>query len=230
MPFAKTNDGHEIYYEQHGTSGPLLVLVSGYFGITNNWQPLISKLKSDHQLIAFDNRGYGRSSKPESPAAYSIPRHAEDLGAVLKSANVNSKVILVTHSMGGNIASAFTLSNPDLVSGIISSGVYYDGKSLRDVGITADMLVSNAELPSRAVDFYVKMGLDPSFAIEAAHWPAYARRNNALALLEYEIGDGYAKIKVPALMVQGAEAYARRNNAPLMVCLLYTSDAADEMD
>ncbi len=41
MPFANTDDDQEIYYEVHGTSGPLLVCISGYFGISDLWKPLI---------------------------------------------------------------------------------------------------------------------------------------------------------------------------------------------
>ncbi|GFF75041.1 hypothetical protein IFM47457_11012 [Aspergillus lentulus] len=94
MAFATTNDAREIYYEVHGTTGPILVLVSGYMGIANLWQPLIARLSAKYRCIAYDLRGYGRSSKPESPETYNIPQHAADLDAVLKAARINEPVVL----------------------------------------------------------------------------------------------------------------------------------------
>ncbi|KAJ5589563.1 alpha/beta fold family hydrolase [Penicillium hordei] len=205
MPFTTTSDKQEIYYEKTGSSGPVLVLVSGYMGIADIWQPLINKLQLQYQCIAYDSRGFGRSSKPELALAYSIERHAEDLHAVLESLNLNSKVILVTHSMGTNIASAFFLSNPDRVSGIISSAAYFDGKSIGNQGLGAEHLAISVDVPSACVEFYTNMGLDHRFAIEAAKWPGYTRRNNALALFAYDIGNRYSEITVPCLIIQGAE-------------------------
>jgi pimeloyl-ACP methyl ester carboxylesterase len=61
------------------------------------------------------------------------------------------------------------------------------------------------------------MGLDQTIAIEAAKWPAHGRRNNASCLLSFDIGDGYASITVPSLIIQGekdaaspVEAYDKR--------------------
>jgi pimeloyl-ACP methyl ester carboxylesterase len=205
MPFATTNDGQEIYHEDHGSNGPVLVMVSGYMGIANIWQPLIDKLKPNYRCIAYDNRGFGRSSKPESPDVYSIPRHAGDLAAVLDHLKVDSNVILVTHSTGGNIASAFYLCHPGRVSGIVSSGTYFDGKSLIELGVTGEHLTAGFDLPSTRISFFVSIGLDHSLAIEAAKWPVYAIKNNARAILNYEAGNTYSEITVPCLIIQGAE-------------------------
>ncbi|KAB8076286.1 putative alpha/beta fold family hydrolase [Aspergillus leporis] len=202
MAFAKTNDGQEIYYEVYGSTGPILVLVSGYMGIANIWQPLIARLASKYRCIAYDSRGYGRSSKPESPGSYNVPQHATDLEAVVQAAKINEPFVLVTHSMGGNIASAFYLANPTKVSQIIYTGTYYDGKAMRPI-LPYDALASGVDEPSKCVEFYTNMGLDRGIAIEAAKWPAHGRRNNAKCLLSFDIGDGYASITVPTLIIQG---------------------------
>ncbi|OJJ85097.1 alpha/beta fold hydrolase [Aspergillus glaucus CBS 516.65] len=168
MSFALTDDGHEIYYEVHGTTGPTLVL-------------------------------------PESPEAYSVPRHAAELDAIIKAlgSQINECLILVTHSMGSNIATAYYHSNPHNVAGIVYTGTYFDGKLIENF-LPYDALTSGIESPSKCVEFYASMGLDETIALEAAKWPPCARRNNARALLSFEIGDMYLTANVPGLIIQGA--------------------------
>ncbi|PYH84573.1 putative alpha/beta fold family hydrolase [Aspergillus uvarum CBS 121591] len=208
MPFATAPDQQEIYYETHGpaTSPTTLVFVSGYFGITAIWQPLITRLSSKgYRCIAHDSRGYGRSAKPTAESAYSIPRHAEDVHAVLAAADIptTTKVVLVTHSMGGNIGAAYYLAHPERVAGLIQTGTYYDGSRIQAT-LSYEALTAGVETPSKCVEFFTNMGLDEATALEAAKWPAYCRRYIAKALLGWEIGGRYADLKIPGLVVQGA--------------------------
>ncbi|KAJ5534987.1 hypothetical protein N7527_001241 [Penicillium freii] len=207
MPFITTDDGQEIYFRAQGTSRPILVFVSGYFGIDNIWQPLIASLSSQYHCISYDSRGYGRSSKPASPDRYSIPRHASDLRAVLNACNANDRVVLVTHSMGCNIASAYYLAHPDHVAAIIYSAGYSDGKHLAQF-LPLEVFTAGIESPRQCAAFYENMGLEEATALEASKWPAHARRNNAKALLAFDMGDRYAQIKVPGVIVIGEKDIA----------------------
>ncbi|KOS44938.1 hypothetical protein ACN38_g4132 [Penicillium nordicum] len=208
MCFTTTDDGQEIYFRTQGDTGAILVFVSGYFGVDNIWQPLIANLSSQYRCISYDNRGYGRSSKPTSPESYSVPRHAADLHAVLKACNVADRVVLVTHSMGCNIAADFSLAHPDLVAGIVYSAGYYDGENIQKF-LSLELLSFGVETPSQCVAFYTSMGLDEATALEAAKWPAHGRRNNAKALMSFTMdSDRYSRIKVPALALVGEKDVA----------------------
>ncbi|KAJ5944050.1 hypothetical protein N7516_004218 [Penicillium verrucosum] len=208
MCFTTTDDGQEIYFRTQGDTGTILVFVSGYFGVDNIWQPLIANLSSQYRCISYDNRGYGRSSKPTSPESYSVPRHAADLHAVLKACNVADRVVLVTHSMGCNIAADFSLAHPDLVAGIVYSAGYYDGEHIQKF-LSLELLSSGVETPSQCVAFYTSIGLDEATALEAAKWPAHGRRNNAKALMSFTMdSDRYSRIKVPALALVGEKDVA----------------------
>ncbi|KAI9044950.1 alpha/beta fold hydrolase [Aspergillus affinis] len=205
MSFAPTDDNQEIYYESHGTGPTTLVFVSGYFGIANLWQPLIARLSpKGYRCIAHDSRGYGRSSKPTDSTAYSIPHHAADLHAVLAAARLPdaTEIVLVTHSMGGNIAVAYCLAHPERVAGLIQTATYFDGPRIQKI-LSYEMLTAGVESPAICVEFYTAMGLDRPTALEAAKWPAYARRHKAKALLAWEMGDLYTTLKIPGLVVQG---------------------------
>ncbi|RAL14998.1 alpha/beta fold hydrolase [Aspergillus homomorphus CBS 101889] len=213
MTFTTTDDQEEIYFQQHGTTGDTtLVFVSGYFGVTHIWEPLIDRLASRYRCVAYDSRGYGRSSKPTPADAYSIARHAADLHAVLQHLALD-RVVLVTHSMGGNIAAEYALTHPDHVQGIVYTAVHFDGQHLA-THLPLEAVLAGIDTPSHCVALFTGMGLDAATAHEAAKWPAYALRHNASALLTFAIGDRYSALAVPALVVQGGEDRA----SPVACC------------
>ncbi|HIJ19656.1 MAG TPA: alpha/beta hydrolase, partial [Deltaproteobacteria bacterium] len=59
MPMIKVND-MEMYYEVHGRGFPLL-LIMGLKRNTEWWYRQIPELSRHFQVIAFDNRGAGRT-------------------------------------------------------------------------------------------------------------------------------------------------------------------------
>lgn len=203
MAYVTTKDNVEIYYEDSG-HGPVLVFVSGYMGIADIWHHQVNALSGDYRCITHDNRGYGRSGKPDAEQAYSIELHADDVKAVLDAAGVESPVILVTHSMGGNIATAFTLAYPDRVAGIVYTGTYLSGTQFHRMGITGETLFKGVSTASASVNFYTEFGLAPAVALEAAKWSRHALRFNADALSNYDSEHRYPEINVPVMIIQGA--------------------------
>jgi 3-oxoadipate enol-lactonase len=114
MPFISANS-IELYYEIHGSGEPLLLIM----GLSHNslsWKRSLPALAEHFQVILFDNRGTGRSSKPETP--YSIELMAEDARAVLDAADVKSAHVYGI-SMGGMIAQRLALAHPDRVRSLV---------------------------------------------------------------------------------------------------------------
>ena len=153
MSYATTDDGIEIYFDAKGRGMPV-VFVAGYFGISDIWQAQTDALCEKFYTVAYDSRGYGRSAKPLQPEAYSIPRHAEDLKAVIDAAGIKGPVVLVSHSIGCNIISTFAVKYPQQVAGLVYTACYVDGKQMRDAGMTIDMVCEAVSTPSGAVAFY----------------------------------------------------------------------------
>lgn len=56
-------DDIELYYEEYGTGKPL-VLLHGFGGCSQNWQPFITELSEHRRLIVVDLRGHGCSTNP----------------------------------------------------------------------------------------------------------------------------------------------------------------------
>jgi len=203
MSFVTTKDNVEIYYEAQG-QGPVIAFISGFMGIGNIWHQQVGAFSINHRVITHDNRGYGRSGKPDAAEFYSVERHAEDLEDVLIAAGVHEPIVLVTHSMGGNIATAFALKHPEQVRGIIYTGTYASGAQFVRNGVTGESLFNGVATESRSVEFFKAFGLASDMALEAAKWSRHALRYNAQALERYDCEDRYISLDKPVLIIQGA--------------------------
>jgi pimeloyl-ACP methyl ester carboxylesterase len=203
MPFA-TSEDCEIYYETQGSGNQVIVFVSGYMGIADIWAPLAAHLCTQHHCITFDNRGYGRSSKPPSSSDYSVEKFASDIVSILNSLRIHHPVLLVTHSFGSLIASEFFLQHLHRVKGIVYTGTVIDGM-FDDPEAAVHALTQNGHLPSAAVQFYTDLGLSRDIALEAAKWSCAARENFARCMVNFSLGGRWSEIVVPTLVVQGEE-------------------------
>jgi pimeloyl-ACP methyl ester carboxylesterase len=105
----------EVYYEISGR-GPNLVLIEGLGVATWIWEKQIPELSKHFTVVAFDNRGAGKSSKPAGP--YSISMMADDLAGLLDSLGI-AKAHVLGISMGGFIAQDFALRYPAKVDRLI---------------------------------------------------------------------------------------------------------------
>ncbi|MFD3551372.1 alpha/beta fold hydrolase [Streptomyces goshikiensis] len=97
---AASADGSRLHVEVHGDEdAPAVVLAHGWTCSTAFWAAQIRELATDHRVIAYDQRGHGRS-----PAArtHSTTALADDLVAVLGAALApGERAVLAGHSMGG---------------------------------------------------------------------------------------------------------------------------------
>jgi len=114
MAIAQVGDIN-IYYEIHGEGEPLL-LITGYGANSQWWYPQIPAFSQEYQVIALDNRGSGRSDKPDIP--YTIEMMAEDTAGVLDAVGIDAAHVFGV-SMGGMIAQEFALRYPEKVISLI---------------------------------------------------------------------------------------------------------------
>jgi len=87
----------ELYYEDHG-SGPAVVLISGWPLDSRSWEPQVhALLQAGHRVIAYDRRGFGRSSRPTE--GYNFDTLSADLDKLLTQLDVRD-ANLVGFSLG----------------------------------------------------------------------------------------------------------------------------------
>ncbi len=98
MTFINTADETQLYLKDWG-EGSLVVLIHGWPLSADSWDDVALALAdAGHRVIAYDRRGFGRSSQPWD--GYDYDTLADDLAAVLKYAN-EEHAALVGFSMGG---------------------------------------------------------------------------------------------------------------------------------
>ena len=114
MPRRKVND-IEIFYEIHGDGNPV-VLIMGLRRNTEWWYCQIPTLSKHFKVLAFDNRGAGRTEKPKLD--YSIRLFADDTAGLIESLGMKKAHILGL-SMGGYIAQELAINYPHIVKSLI---------------------------------------------------------------------------------------------------------------
>ncbi|UZD23432.1 alpha/beta fold hydrolase [Algoriphagus halophytocola] len=101
MPFLKHQNGNEkvkIYYQDYGKGDPV-ILIHGWPLSHQAWEGQISTLvDAGYRVIAYDRRGFGKSSQPLNDFDYSSL--TEDLRELILQLDL-SNVTLVGFSMGG---------------------------------------------------------------------------------------------------------------------------------
>ena len=99
MHMIETTDGTHIYSKTWG-EGPPVVLIHGWPLSGDSWDPISHALaEAGYKAIAYDRRGFGRSSQPSG--GYDYDTFADDLAEVLQFHDANENVTLVGFSMGG---------------------------------------------------------------------------------------------------------------------------------
>ncbi len=95
-----------------------IILVHGFPDFWFGWRHQIAALGERHHVIAYDQRGYNRSSKPIKVSDYDIDALAGDLASVVRSKG-RGRVTVVGHDWGGAIAWEFARKYPRLLSHLV---------------------------------------------------------------------------------------------------------------
>ncbi len=123
MPYCHVN-GLRMHYRITG-QGPPLVLIMGLAGDLTWWEPLSREMKDDFQLLLFDNRGAGRTGKPEEK--YTIPMFAADTVGLMEALDIPRAHVFGV-SMGGMIAQEIALRYPERVDRLVLGCTHAGGK------------------------------------------------------------------------------------------------------
>lgn len=103
------SDGMEIAYTDQGQGSKTLLMVHGLGSYAPAWKKNIENLSSEYRCIAIDLPGYGKSSKGKYSG--SMRFYADALKA-FKDALRLENVVLMGHSMGGQISMVASLAYP----------------------------------------------------------------------------------------------------------------------
>lgn len=107
---------YNIYTKVEGEGRPLLMLHS-YWGSQILFDHLAKSFSANWMVIRIDLPGHGNSGNPSED--YTFNQFAEVLNELLIRLNVQGKVSVIGHSMGGYAAMAFTAKFPERIASLI---------------------------------------------------------------------------------------------------------------
>jgi pimeloyl-ACP methyl ester carboxylesterase len=232
MPTASAN-GINIYYEVHG-QGPNLALIEGVGYHTWMWYRQVPAFAPHFRTLIYDNRGVGRSDKPEGP--YTHVQNADDLAALLDVLGWDRTHVLGV-SMGGFIAQEFALKYPERLDRLVLVATGFGGPHMVPVPPEAQRaLLPNPELspeekirsampvafgdrswPDKHGDEFERI---VSWRLEYPQ-PPEAAVAQVMAGVTFNVEERLGQIKAPTLVVAGTEdAVVPPQNAELLAAAI----------
>lgn len=217
MPTVKVNDIN-IYYEIHGDGFPL-VMIRGLSSDVHRW-PLnfIDMISKNFKTILFDNRGAGRTDKPD--IEYSVKIMVDDTIGLMDALNVDQAHALGI-SGGGYIAQQMGLSYPQRIKKLVLCSTSAGGtKNVFPTGEALEFLMGDwrkltpEEVIRKSIPFifteefirnkkeHVENYIQRALMTPAS--PTGASRQKE-AMVSYRGGRELKKLTIPTLILHGKE-------------------------
>src|SRR5271154_309967 len=210
----------ELDYERtappSGRSGPPLLLIMGRRGTYSHWgEPFLAELRRDFEVIVYDHRGVGASSRLE--ASLTIRQMAEDAAGLLSALEIDSAHVLGI-SMGGMVAQELVLAEPERVVTLTLGCTYCGGPGRAHPGREVRERLAEAIQsgdPERIVRASWEANVSPGFAADHAAWARFCevslRRRVALAVIAeqtnaciaHDTSARLSEVTPPTLLIHG---------------------------
>ena len=116
-------DGVTIVYHIEGKGSPALVFVHGWNCDRSFWRDQVAYFARTHTVVAIDLPGHGESGTTRKD--WSIPAFGADVAAVVREEGLK-RVLLVGHSMGGEVSLEAARLLTGRVIGIIGVDTFQD--------------------------------------------------------------------------------------------------------
>ena len=154
-------DGVRLRYIDQGSGAPV-VLVHGFWNTVETWtnSGIVQALSTSYRVIAFDERGHGRSDKPHDPRAYGREM-TNDIVRVLDQLGID-RAHIVGYSLGGHLVSQLLTLHPErFLSATLIAGA---GRFAWDSVLAREAEVEAAEIERDCVSRTLLARLTPPTA------------------------------------------------------------------
>jgi pimeloyl-ACP methyl ester carboxylesterase len=212
-----------MYYEVHGAGSPLLLLHGGMLTIDLAFRNLIPALAQQHQVIALEAQGHGRTN---DTAREITPRAlAGDAVALLDHLGVD-RAHVFGHSMGAATALQLAVEHPTRVRSVVAASA-----SVRPDGLHPDLVdperqATSDRLPT-AADF---ADMQEAYAHLSPHPEHFAEFLQTLSASQADAAgwtdEELSGITAPVLLVLGDRDFTTIAHGGVMLDLIPGSQLA----
>ncbi|MDO3700156.1 alpha/beta hydrolase [Micromonospora sp. C28SCA-DRY-2] len=137
-------NGINLYYETHGTGRPMILLHGG-LGSGEMFGPVLPTLAEQHQVIAVDLQGHGRTADIDRPIDVALM--ADDVAALIDHLGLE-KPDVVGYSLGGGVALQVAIRHPEKVGRLVAASA-----NIRRNAIYPEMLQQQGQVTGAAAEF-----------------------------------------------------------------------------
>lgn len=209
-----------------GTGTPLLIL-HGYFGMSDNWRGLGNKFAKNFEVHLIDQRNHGRSFHSDD---FDYELLVEDLYNYVNHHNL-SKVYVLGHSMGGKVAMLFAVTYPKFVEKLIVADIspkYYKPHHehiLAALNAVNFSIQDSRKKVEEVLKIYIPEPGILQFLLKNVYWKnkgELAFRFNIHSLTEHnsEVGEAlpsFTQFEGPTLFLRGENSnYITKNETSLI--------------
>ena len=194
MSYADVN-GLSLYYEEHGSGEPLVMLHGG-IGASETLAPIVPAFAADRRVILVDLQGHGRTAdidRPLRPASM-----ADDIAGLASHLGLES-IDLFGYSLGGEVALRTAIQHPGLVRRLVlvSIAIRRDGNH-PEVIAAFDLLTEAAAEPMKQSPLYAHYS---RVAPRPEDWPALIGKTGELLRDEYDWTDEIPSVGARTMLV-----------------------------
>ena len=234
MPFASTDDGVRLHYEECGAGAPV-IFVHEFAGDHRAWEAQMRHFGQRYRAISYAARGYPPSDVPEDVAKYSQARAADDIVSVLDHLRID-KAHVVGLSMGGFATLHFGLRHSGRALSLCVAGCGYGAEAGQREKFRSEVAAVAAFLEQNGIEeFAAKYAYGPTrvqfenkdprgfeeFKRQLAEHSAVGARNTQLGVQGerpslYDLTEQMAGLRVPVLILTGDEDWPCLKPALLM--------------
>ncbi|MGH2383212.1 MAG: alpha/beta fold hydrolase [Candidatus Limnocylindria bacterium] len=188
-------NGINLYYETHGAGRPMILLHGG-LGSGEMFGPILPTLSANHQVIAVDLQGHGRTADIDRPI--DIRLMADDIAALIDHLGLD-KPDVVGYSLGGGVAFMTAGKYPDKVGKLVTACVY-----LRPDAVDPALRAQQVQVNAAAAEF---MKDTPMYQLYQKVAPRPEDFGRLLDKIGETMGEGYdytedfRTLRVPTLLV-----------------------------
>lgn len=234
MPFATTDDGVRLHYEETGSGVPI-IFVHEFAGDHRSWEAQLRHFGQRYRAICYAARGYPPSDVPEDPSCYSQSRATDDIAAVLHHLKIN-KAHVVGLSMGGFATLHFGFRHALRALSLTVAGCGYGAEKGQRDKFRSEVDTVASFLEQHGIEaFAAKYAYGPTrvqfenkdprgfqeFKRQLAEHSAIGSRNTQLGVQKerpslYDLEDQMRALDVPTLILTGDEDWPCLQPALLM--------------
>jgi len=199
-------DGVMIHYQVQGSGSPVIVFVHGWCCDRTYWDNQVGYFSDKVKVVTLDLAGHGESGLNREE--WTMNAFGQDVAAVVNKLNLD-RVVLVGHSMGGQVIVEAAKRLPGKVLGLVGVDTFHDlGREWTEEEFEKNIAPFKENFVETTMDFVRQMypeGADSALVEKIAANMASAPKDVALGcfygLFKFDATAALKEVRLPIISI-----------------------------